>query len=355
LPEPVCRVLGRRWAGHRRRAQPASGVSATPEGGFLIADTLNHRGRRVSQAGTITTVAGTGTPAFGGDGGPAIAGRLQNPAGVTATADGGFLIADTNNDRVRRVSPAGTITAVAGNGTAGFGGIGGPATAAEMNDPTATALTADGGFLTADMTNNRCCSSTPTCASYGGRRARQGAAGRAPLALTDTRLRVRARRAFMLSYAATERAAVLVRVLRGRRTLARVRGRARGGANSIRHRAPSSASVPPQALVVTIDEAHERRCVLSRIRAVSRRVVFSGSSCGTVGAPKRDTDVLEPETLESGAAAGRDQRAARRAAHPLLETQDLGVAVARGPGCGTSSTRATRPVRSTATRATRLR
>jgi hypothetical protein len=156
----------------------------------------------------------------------------------------------------------------------------------------------------------------------------------------------------MLSYAATERA-VLVRVLR--RTLARVRGRARGGANSIRLRAPSSASVPPQALVVTIDEAHERRCVLSRIRAVSRRVVFSGSSCGTVGAPKRDTDVLEPETLESGAAAGRDQRAARRAAHPLLETQDLGVAVARGPGCGTSSTRATRPVRSTATRATRLR
>lgn len=144
----------------------------------------------------------------------------------------------------------------------------------------------------------------------------EGPAGRAPLALalTDTRLRVGARRAFMLSYAATERAAVLVRVLRGRRTLARVRGWPRGGANSIRLRAPSSASVPPQALVVTIDEAHERRGVLSRIRAVSRRVVVSGSSCGTVGAPKRDTDILEPEALESGAAAGRDQRplAARR-------------------------------------------
>ena len=53
------------------------------------------------------------------------------------------------------MSSAGTITTVAGNGTAGFGGIGGPATAAEMNDPAATALTTDCGFLIADMTNNR--------------------------------------------------------------------------------------------------------------------------------------------------------------------------------------------------------
>jgi hypothetical protein len=126
-------------------------------------------------------------PAFGGDGGPAIAGQLQNPAGVTANADCGFLIADTHNDRVRRVSSAGTITTVAGNGTAGFGGIGGPATAAEMNDLTATALTADGGFLIADMTNNRVLF---VDADLRFPRGPQGPAGRAPLAmaLTDTRL-----------------------------------------------------------------------------------------------------------------------------------------------------------------------
>jgi hypothetical protein len=88
------------------------GVAATADGGFLIADTFNHRVRRVSPDGTITTVAGT-TRGFSGDGGPAIAAQLDGPLGVAATADGGFLIADQNNYRVRRVSPGGTITTVA--------------------------------------------------------------------------------------------------------------------------------------------------------------------------------------------------------------------------------------------------
>src|SRR6476469_8720144 len=71
---------------------------------------------------TIFTVAGTGVFGFSGDNGPATAAQLNNPAGVAITADGGYLIADSANNRIRRVSPGGTITTVAGSGTAGFAG-----------------------------------------------------------------------------------------------------------------------------------------------------------------------------------------------------------------------------------------
>jgi hypothetical protein len=92
-------------------------------------------------------VAGDGTPGFSGDGGPATAAQLSGGFSVAATPDGGFLIADTNNLRIRRVSPTGTITTVAGDGEFGFSGDGGPATAAQLSEPTAVAATGDGGFL----------------------------------------------------------------------------------------------------------------------------------------------------------------------------------------------------------------
>jgi len=131
------------------------GVAATADGGFLIADFNNSRVRLVSRAGKITTVAGTGTAGFSGDGGPATGAQLHNPSGVAATANRGFLIADTNNERVRLVSRAGRITTVAGTGTAGFSGDGGLATAAQLFAPQGVAVTADGGFLIADTLNNR--------------------------------------------------------------------------------------------------------------------------------------------------------------------------------------------------------
>ena len=131
------------------------GVAATADGGFLIAEFGNHRIRRVSPAGTITTVAGTGSAGSSGDGGAATSAQLNQPFGVAATADGGFLIADFNNHRVRRVSPAGTITTVAGTGGPGFSGDGGAATGAQLNGPTGVAATADGGFLIADFDNHR--------------------------------------------------------------------------------------------------------------------------------------------------------------------------------------------------------
>ena len=140
------------------------GVAPTADGGFLIADAGSARIRRVSPAGTITTVAGTGTPGFSGDGGAATAAGLFAPHGVAATADGGFLIADAGNSRVRRVSPAGTITTVAGTGTPGFSGDGGPATAAQLglNSPYSVAVTADGGFLIGDEVNARVRRVSPT-------------------------------------------------------------------------------------------------------------------------------------------------------------------------------------------------
>ena len=130
-----------------------TGVAPTADGGFLIADFGNHRIRRVSPGGTITTVAGT-TNGPSGDGGPATAAQLANPSGVAPTADGGFLIADFGNNRIRRVSPEGTITTVAGT-SAGLSGDGGPATAAQLSGASAVAPTADGGFLIADRDNHR--------------------------------------------------------------------------------------------------------------------------------------------------------------------------------------------------------
>jgi hypothetical protein len=129
------------------------GVAATPDGGYLIADSDNHRIRRVSPTGTITTVAGGGTGGLG-DGGPATAAQLSFPDGVAVTPDGGYLIADTNNHRIRRVSPGGTITTVAGT-TQGFSGDGGSATEAQLNFPWAVAPSADGGFLVTDQGNSR--------------------------------------------------------------------------------------------------------------------------------------------------------------------------------------------------------
>jgi hypothetical protein len=140
------------------------GVAPTADGGFLIADARDARVRRVSATGTITTVAGNGTPSYSGDGGSATAAGLFAPSGVAAMPDGGFMVADTGNSRVRRVSPAGTITTVAGTGTPGFSGDGGPATAAQLgvNSPYSVAVTADGGFLIGDEVNRRVRRVSPT-------------------------------------------------------------------------------------------------------------------------------------------------------------------------------------------------
>ena len=134
--------------------QPTA-VAWLADGSVLVADYGNHRIRRVSPSGQMTTVAGTGTAGYSGDGGPATSARLSWPLDVEPTADGGFLIADLGNKRVRKVSPAGIITTVAGNGVEGASGDGGPATSAQLAAPTGVAVAADGGFLVVDAATHR--------------------------------------------------------------------------------------------------------------------------------------------------------------------------------------------------------
>ena len=134
--------------------QEPTGVAVTPDGGFLIADALNNEVRKVSTAGVISRVAGTGTPGNTGDDGPATEAQLHEPVGVAVTADGGFLITDALNNVVRKVSTAGVISRVAGTGIVGNTGDDGPATEAQLNRPFGVAVTSDGGFLIADALNN---------------------------------------------------------------------------------------------------------------------------------------------------------------------------------------------------------
>ncbi len=160
----ITRAAGTGTAGSGGDGGPATdaqlnapfGVAVTADGGFLVADSGNNMVRKVSAGGVITRAAGTGTAGSGGDGGPATDAQLNAPAGVAVTADGGFLIADQNNSLVRKVSAAGVITRVAGTvGTTGSAGDDGPATDAQLDGPTGVAVTADGGFLVADFFNNK--------------------------------------------------------------------------------------------------------------------------------------------------------------------------------------------------------
>ncbi len=180
-------------------------------GNLYIADAANHRVRKITPAGVISTAAGTGEAGFSGDGGAAASAQLNSPQGLTADADGNvyiadsgnnrirkllpdgtlhqyrgqrqcellrrwraggrgvaarsarhlfaggghIYIADTGNQRIRELLPDGTITTVAGNGGQGPGGDGGLATSAQLNLPTGVTLDAAGNIYIADQGNNR--------------------------------------------------------------------------------------------------------------------------------------------------------------------------------------------------------
>lgn len=129
-------------------------VAVDSTGALLICDTGNNRVRRVS-GGVITTLAGTGMQGFMGDGGQASRAELDAPSGVAVAADGRVFIADTHNQRIRVIGADGVISTFAGTGVRGFAGDGGPAVAAEISDPHGLGWTSDGGLLLADSGNER--------------------------------------------------------------------------------------------------------------------------------------------------------------------------------------------------------
>ncbi len=130
------------------------GVALDGAGNLFIADTINHRIRKVDAAGVITTVGGTGDYGFSGDGGPATAAQLYKPNGVAVDGAGNLFIADGGHYRVRKVDAAGVITTVAGTGPFGFGGDGGPAVQAALSNPWGVAVDGGGNLFIADWGNS---------------------------------------------------------------------------------------------------------------------------------------------------------------------------------------------------------
>ncbi len=130
-------------------------VAVDPLGNVYIADGDSHRVRRVDTDGTITTVAGTGKVGYGGDGGPADEALLWGPNGVAVDDAGNLYVADSGNHRIRRVDPTGTITTVAGTGTRGNGGDAGPAIKAQLSGPSGVAVDNSGNLYIADTYNQQ--------------------------------------------------------------------------------------------------------------------------------------------------------------------------------------------------------
>jgi sugar lactone lactonase YvrE len=131
------------------------GVAIDSAGNLYVADFSQQRVRKLTPSGIISTVAGTGIAGFSGDGGPATAAMLLFPTGVAVDAQGNLLITAQGNSRIRKVSRGETITTIAGNGSFGFSGDGGPATQATLNAPWGITLDAVGNIYFTDIINER--------------------------------------------------------------------------------------------------------------------------------------------------------------------------------------------------------
>jgi uncharacterized protein (TIGR03437 family) len=149
-----------------------SGVAFDAAGNLYIADTFNNQIRRVTPSGVISAFAGVGGPApgpghgFGGDGGPAAQAVLDFPSGMAFDRNGNLYFADQHNNRIRRVTPEGVISTVAGSGVpgelgGGYAGDGGPATSALLNYPADVAFDGAGNLYIADQRNHRIRRVTP--------------------------------------------------------------------------------------------------------------------------------------------------------------------------------------------------
>ncbi|MBB5061413.1 sugar lactone lactonase YvrE [Granulicella aggregans] len=136
-----------------------TGVALDPTvtGNYYIADSINNRIRLVTAStGKISTVAGSATGGFAGDGGAATSAELSDPTAVAVDSSGNLYIADTGNQRIRKVTKTtGFITTIAGNGTSGYSGDGGLPTSAKLNYPQGIAVDTTGNIYIADTSNSR--------------------------------------------------------------------------------------------------------------------------------------------------------------------------------------------------------
>jgi uncharacterized protein (TIGR03437 family) len=140
------------------------GVFVDGAGNLYIADSGNHAIRKVNPAGIISTIAGSGARGYGGDNGPAILAWFYAPSSVAADSAGNVFVADTFNHRVRRVSAEGVVTTIAGDGAPGFTGDGGAAESARLRSPASLGIDLGGRIYVADLDNNRIRLLTPAAA-----------------------------------------------------------------------------------------------------------------------------------------------------------------------------------------------
>jgi len=148
------------WAAKAVKATDVSislvdGVAVSPDGDTYIARRAHNVISRIDRNGLLVNVVGTGASGYSGDGGPATQAQLKVPAGLTFDSKGNLYIADRENHRVRKVDKKGIITTVAGSGTAGFSGDGGPAIQASLNLPSGLAVDSKGNLYISDRSNNR--------------------------------------------------------------------------------------------------------------------------------------------------------------------------------------------------------
>ena len=141
-----------------RTARTRSGgpcIAADSVGNVYFAEVNNNRVRKVSVTGIINTVAGNGSQGFSGDGGPATGAAMDGPFGVAVDRAGVVYVTDSRNSRIRRVGLDGIITTVAGTGDPGFSGDGGPPTQARLQGPHGVVVDAAGDVYIADTANDR--------------------------------------------------------------------------------------------------------------------------------------------------------------------------------------------------------
>ena len=172
-------------------SQP-EGVALDAAGNLYIADSgASNRIRKVTPDGTISTLAGNGTAGYSGDGGPAVSAQLNDPEGVALDAAGNLYIADSANGCIRKVTPDGAISTVVGNGTPGFSGDGGAATSAQLSYPRGVTVDTAGNLYIADFGNGRVRKVSPSGAintiAGGGTNSASSAAGN-PLAAVSVSL-----------------------------------------------------------------------------------------------------------------------------------------------------------------------